>query len=153
MTTAMKIYDVEAEGVTDDMRWQARRSTSVSYTASLWPGERLDINRFEAAELIKQYFAQYPGLKDIDETQSLPERRDVENMTCRRRYLRINSRNGARARERAQRNQYADTGSADMIKPAMSRYEEPRGPSKMLCRHDVFAFDLHMAKMDSVPPK
>ena len=163
MTTAMKIYDVEAEGVTDDMRRQAKTvNFGIIYGISAFGlAERLDINRFEAAELIKQYFAQYPGVENyIDETVEFArEKGYVETVTGRRRYLRdINSRNGntRKGAERNAINTRIQGSAADMIKLAMSRiHEELRGAqSKMLLQvHDELVFDLHVSEMDSVPPK
>jgi len=163
MTTAMKIYGVEAEGVTDDMRRQAKTvNFGIIYGISAFGlAERLDINRFEAAELIKQYFAQYPGVENyIDETVEFArEKGYVETVTGRRRYLRdINSRNGntRKGAERNAINTRIQGSAADMIKLAMSRiHDELRGAqSKMLLQvHDELVFDLHVSEMDSVPSK
>ena len=163
MTTAMKIYGVEAEGVTDDMRRQAKTvNFGIIYGISAFGlAERLDINRFEAAELIKQYFAQYPGVENyIDETVEFArEKGYVETVTGRRRYLRdINSRNGntRKGAERNAINTRIQGSAADMIKLAMNRiHEELRGAqSKMLLQvHDELVFDLHVSEMDSVPSK
>lgn len=163
MTTAMKIYGVDAEGVTDDMRRQAKTvNFGIIYGISAFGlAERLDINRFEAAELIKQYFAQYPGVESyIDETVEFArEKGYVETVTGRRRYLRdINSRNGntRKGAERNAINTRIQGSAADMIKLAMNRiHEELKGAqSKMLLQvHDELVFDLHVSEMDSVPEK
>ena len=161
MTTAMKIYGVDAEGVTDDMRRQAKTvNFGIIYGISAFGlAERLDVNRFEAAELIKQYFAQYPGVENyIEETVEFArEKGYVETVTGRRRYLRdINSRN-ANTRKGAERNAIntrIQGSAADMIKLAMSRiHGELRGAkSKMLLQvHDELVFDLHQSEMDTVP--
>ncbi len=161
MTTAMKIYGVDAEGVTDDMRRQAKTvNFGIIYGISAFGlAERLDINRFEAAELIKQYFAQYPGVENyIEETVEFArEKGYVETVTGRRRYLRdINSRN-ANTRKGAERNAIntrIQGSAADMIKLAMNRiHAELRdAKSKMLLQvHDELVFDLHLSERDSVP--
>ena len=160
-TTAMKIYGVDAEGVTSDMRRQAKTvNFGIIYGISAFGlAERLDTNRFEAAELIKQYFAQYPGVENyIEETiEFAREKGYVETVTGRRRYLRdINSRN-ANTRKGAERNAIntrIQGSAADMIKIAMNRIHSAlRGAkTKMLLQvHDELVFDLHRDEMDSVP--
>ncbi len=160
-TTAMKIYGVDADGVTEDMRRQAKTvNFGIIYGISAFGlAERLDINRLEAAELIKQYFAQYPGVENyVEETvEYAREKGYVETVTGRRRYLRdINSRN-ANTRKGAERNAIntrIQGSAADMIKIAMSRiYKELAGAkTKMLLQvHDELVFDLHLNEVDSVP--
>ena len=160
-TTAMKIYGVDATGVTDDMRRQAKTvNFGIIYGISAFGlAERLDINRYEAAELIKQYFAQYPGVENyVEETvEYARENGYVETVTGRRRYLRdINSRN-ANTRKGAERNAIntrIQGSAADMIKVAMQQiFSALKGAkTKMLLQvHDELVFDLHRDEMDSVP--
>ena len=124
--------------------------------------ERLDITRKQAAEMIEQYFAQYPGVQNyIDETvESAREKGYVETVMGRRRYLReINSRN-ATTRKGAERNAIntrIQGTAADMIKVAMSRIHrqicEKEVRSAMLLQvHDELIFDLHRDEVDTLPP-
>ncbi len=162
--TAMKIYGVDKKNASADMRRKAKTvNFGIIYGISPFGlAERLDIPRFQAADLIEQYFAQYPGARRyMDETvASAREHGYVETIVGRRRYLRdINSRN-ATARKGAERNAInarIQGTAADMIKIAMSvihREFQKRGlKSRMLLQvHDELLFDLHKDEMDTVPP-
>ena len=91
-TTAMKIYGLDAEGVTDDMRRQAKTvNFGIIYGISAFGlSVRLDIPRREDGNLIDQYFEQFPGTKNyMDETIAFAmEHGYVETVLGRRRYLR-----------------------------------------------------------------
>ena len=114
--TAMKIYGLDERDVTDDMRRQAKTvNFGIIYGISAFGlAQRLNIPRFEAGNLIEQYFEQFSGAKKyMDDTIDFArEHGYVETMTGRRRYLRdIHSRNATTAQKcRAQRNQLADSG-------------------------------------------
>ena len=162
--TAMKIYGLSEDYVTDDMRRQAKTvNFGIIYGISAFGlAERLDISRYQAAELIEQYFAQFPGTqKYMDETiEFARENGYVETITGRRRYLRdIHSRN-ATTRKGAERNAINSRiqgTAADMIKIAMTRIHyalmERQLKTKMLLQvHDELVFDLHKDEMDIVPP-
>ena len=124
--------------------------------------ERLDIPRWQASELIDQYFAQYPGVRRyLDETVEFARDKGyVETVTGRRRYLRdINSRN-ATTRKGAERNAIntrIQGTAADMIKLAMSRIhrllrEEGFRSAMLLQVHDELVFDLHRDEVETLPP-
>ncbi len=162
--TAMKIYGVDEKNASADMRRKAKTvNFGIIYGISPFGlAERLDIPRFQAADLIEQYFAQYPGARRyMDETVAFAQEHGyVETITGRRRYLRdINSRN-ATARKGAERNAInarIQGTAADMIKIAMSAIHpefQKRGlKSRMLLQvHDELLFDLHKDEMDTVPP-
>jgi DNA polymerase-1 len=162
--TAMKIYRVREDQVTGDMRRQAKTvNFGIIYGISPFGlAERLDVTRKQAAEMIEQYFDQYPGVRNYFE-ETLEFARDkgyVETVTGRRRYLRdINSRN-ATTRKGAERNAIntrIQGTAADMIKIAMSRIHrlirERAFRSTMLLQvHDELVFDLHRDEVETLPP-
>lgn len=164
VATAMKIYRVGEEQVTGEMRRQAKTvNFGIIYGISPFGlAERLDITRKQAAELIEQYFAQYPGVQRyVDETVEFARDKGyVETVAGRRRYLRdINSRN-ATTRKGAERNAIntrVQGTAADMIKIAMSRIQklvrEGEYRSAMLLQvHDELVFDLHRDEVEALPP-
>ncbi|MDP6041669.1 MAG: DNA polymerase I, partial [Candidatus Latescibacteria bacterium] len=162
--TAMRIYGLDEDGVTDDMRRQAKTvNFGIIYGISAFGlSERLDIPRWEAGELINQYFEQFPGTKKyMDETIAFAvEYGYVETMTGRRRYLRdIHSRN-ATTRKSAERNAINSRiqgSAADMIKIAMRRvqdalHERELRTQMLLQVHDELVFDMHKDEADVVMP-
>ncbi len=162
--TAMKIYRVEEEQVTGEMRRQAKTvNFGIIYGISPFGlAERLDVTRKQAAEMIKQYFAQYPGVQRyFDETiEFARDKGYVETVMGRRRYLRdINSRN-ATTRKGAERNAIntrVQGTAADMIKIAMNRIQkricEGGFRSAMLLQvHDELVFDLHRDEVETLAP-
>ncbi|MEE3257806.1 MAG: DNA polymerase I, partial [Candidatus Latescibacterota bacterium] len=164
VATAMRIYRVGEQQVTGEMRRQAKTvNFGIIYGISPFGlAERLDITRKQAAELIEQYFAQYPGVQRyVDETVEFARDKGyVETVTGRRRYLReINSRN-ATTRKGAERNAIntrVQGTAADMIKIAMSRIQklvrEREYRSAMLLQvHDELVFDLHRDELETLPP-
>ncbi len=164
LATAAKIYQVAEDQATPQMRRQAKTvNFGIIYGISPFGlAERLDIARRQAAELIDQYFAQYPGVQCyLDETVEFARDQGyVETVTGRRRYLRdINSRN-ATARKAAERNAIntrIQGTAADMIKLAMSRIhrllrEEGFRSAMLLQVHDELVFDLHRDEVETLPP-
>ena len=161
--TAMKIYDVDYEGVTDEMRRRAKTvNFGIIYGISAFGlAERLNIPRGQGQELIDQYFAKYPGTrKYMEDTVKFAEENGfVETMTGRRRYLRdINSRNNTtkRAEERVAINSRIQGTAADLIKLAMTRiHNELKARecrSRMLLQvHDELVFDLHKSEEGALP--
>ena len=126
-----------------------------------WPSGST-LHAKQAAELIDQYFAQYPGVRHyLDETVEFARDKGyVETVTGRRRYLRdINSRN-ATTRKGAERNAIntrIQGTAADMIKLAMSRIhrllrEEGFRSAMLLQVHDELVFDLHRDEVETLPP-
>ena len=163
-TTSMKIYNVDAEQVTAEMRRKAKTvNFGIIYGISAFGlADRLDISRAEGASLIEHYFEQYPGVRDyMDRTVEFArEHGYVETITGRRRYIHdIHSRN-APARNAAERNAINSPiqgSAADMIKIAMVNIHRALGErdlkTKMLLQvHDELVFDLHKSEGDTVPP-
>ncbi len=162
-STATRIYEVPADGVTDEMRRKAKTvNFGIIYGISAFGlAGRLDISRNQAAALIEQYFMQYPGVKGyLDQTIEFARQHGyVETVLGRRRYLRdINSRN-ATARQGEERNAInapIQGSAADMIKLAMSRIHcelrQRQLKTRMLLQvHDELVFDLQRDEMDVVP--
>jgi DNA polymerase-1 len=124
--------------------------------------QRLNIPRAEANELIENYFAEYPKVKQYIETTIRFARQNgyVQTMTGRRRYLRdINSRsrNAAAAAERLAMNSPIQGTAADILKLAMIQVhrELKQGgfQTKMLLTvHDEIVFDMHKDESDRVIP-
>ena len=162
--TAMKVYGLSEDDVTDDMRRQAKTvNFGIIYGISAFGlSERLDIPRGEAGELINQYFEQFPGTKKyMDETIAFAvEHGYVETMIGRRRYVRdIHSRN-ATTRKGAERNAINSRiqgTAADMIKIAMRRVQDALHEQELKTRmllqvHDELVFDMHKDEADIVMP-
>ena len=162
--TATKIYGVGEDGVTADMRRKAKTvNFGIIYGISAFGlAERLDISRVEAADIIEQYFVEYPGVRRyMDETIEFARHNGyVETMLGRRRYLRdINSRNATtrKGEERNAINAPIQGTAADMIKLAMSaiyrRMGQEQVKSRMLLQvHDELVFDLHLDEVELLPP-
>ena len=152
--TAARVFGVEVEEVTDDMRRKAKMvNFGISYGISAFGlSQRLNIPRGEAAEIIDNYFAQFSGIRSyMDNTIAFCKKHGyVETLTGRRRYLRdINSanRNVQMGAERNAINMPIQGTSADMIKIAMGRIElairNQRLKSRMLLQvHDELVFEL-----------
>ena len=152
--TAAKVYNVFPEMVTPEMRRKAKMvNFGVAYGISAFGlAQRLGIPRKEAAEIIEQFFASVPGIKDyIDQTiEFAREHGYVKTLSGRRRYLRdINSANGT-VRGGAERNAINSPiqgTAADMIKLAMAQIgqalEARELKSRLLLQvHDELVFDL-----------
>ncbi len=152
--TAAKVFGVFPEMVTPDMRRKAKMvNFGVAYGISAFGlSQRLGIARKEAAEIIEQFFANFPGIKGyIDQTiEFAREHGYVKTVSGRRRYLRdINSANGT-VRSGAERNAINSPiqgTAADMIKIAMtqigSAIRERGLKTRLLLQvHDELVFDL-----------
>jgi DNA polymerase-1 len=151
--TAAKVFSVKPEEVTREMRSKAKMvNFGIIYGISAFGlAQRIGISRGEAAELIENYFAQYPNVKAyMDKSIALArENGYVETIKKRRRYLPdINSRN-ATVRGFAERNAInapIQGSAADMIKIAMihigNAIEKEGFKSRMILQvHDELVFD------------
>lgn len=125
-STAARVYGISLEEVSADMRRNAKAvNFGIIYGQSAYGlSQALGIPRREAAEIIEQYFIQYPGIKNYMDTtiQFARDKGYVETLLKRRRYLRdINSAN-ATVRGFAERNAInapIQGSAAEMIKIAM----------------------------------
>ncbi|MBC7567442.1 MAG: DNA polymerase I [Pedobacter sp.] len=152
--TAARVYGIGIEEVTSAQRRNAKAvNFGIIYGQSAFGlSQNLGIPRKEAAEIIEQYFAQYPGIKRYmaDTMNFARENGFVETILGRRRYLRdINSANQT-VRGFAERNAInapIQGSAADMIKVAMINIhkdiQEKGLQSKMTMQvHDELVFDV-----------
>lgn len=162
--TAAKVYTVELNAVTGDMRRNAKMvNFGIIYGISAFGlSERLSIPRKEAAAIIENYFQKYPLVKDYMDLsiENARQKGYVETILGRRRYLRdINSGN-ATVRGFAERNAInapIQGSAADMIKIAMINIHKDfiskKMRSKMLLQvHDELVFDVHKDELEIVKP-
>ncbi len=160
--TASRVYGVEQEQVSKEMRRNAKMvNFGLIYGISAFGlSQRLDIPRKEAAEIIRNYFEQYAGIKTYMENQVVFARENgfVETIMGRRRYLKdINSANGVVRgfSERNAINAPIQGSSADMIKIAMidifKEFNKNKLRSRMILQvHDELVFDTYREELDTV---
>ncbi|MEE1946575.1 DNA polymerase I [Pedobacter sp. KR3-3] len=152
--TAAKVYGIGIEEVDSMQRRNAKAvNFGIIYGQSAFGlSQNLNIPRKEAAEIIEQYFIQYPGIKRYmsDTMNFARENGFVETIMGRRRYLRdINSAN-ATVRSYAERNAInapIQGSAADLIKIAMINIHHDikaqQLQSKMTMQvHDELVFDV-----------
>ncbi len=162
--TAAKVYGKTLEEVDSTMRRNAKAvNFGIIYGQSAFGlSQNLGIPRKEAAEIIDQYFAQYPGIKQYmaDTMQFARENGFVQTLMGRRRYLRdINSANQT-VRGFAERNAInapIQGSAADMIKIAMinihREFKARKFDSRMTMQvHDELVFDVHKNEVELVKP-
>ena len=160
--TAARVFGIKPEEVTPEMRRNAKTvNFGLIYGISAYGlSQRLDIPRKEAAEIIDNYFKQYPGVKEYMDNQIKFARKHgyVETIMGRRRYLKdINSANAV-VRGFAERNAInapIQGSSADMIKIAMidifETFNKKNFKSKMILQvHDELVFDTHKDEAEAV---
>jgi DNA polymerase-1 len=158
--TAAKVYGTTIEEVTASQRRNAKAvNFGIIYGQSAFGlAQNLDIPRKEAADIIEQYFAQYPGIKRyMSDTMTFArENGFVETIMGRRRYLRdINSANMT-VRGFAERNAInapIQGSAADMIKIAMINIhkdiQEQKLEAKMTMQvHDELVFDVPKGEVE-----
>ena len=152
--TAAKVYGIDIAEVDSTQRRNAKAvNFGIIYGQSAFGlAQNLNIPRKEAAEIIEQYFEQYPGIKRyMSETMNFArENGFVETIMGRRRYLRdINSANQT-VRGFAERNAInapIQGSAADLIKIAMINIHKDMKAqnlsSKMTMQvHDELVFDV-----------
>ena len=158
--TAAKVYKLEKEEVTREMRSNAKMvNFGIIYGISAFGlAQRLGIKRKEAAEIIENYFIEFPKVKKYMDL-SIQNARDnefVETILGRRRYLKdINSQNGM-MRAFAERNAInapIQGSAADIIKKAMidvqQEMEKQNLESRMLLQvHDELVFDMKKSEKE-----
>lgn len=162
--TAAKVYGKTIEEVDGTMRRNAKAvNFGIIYGQSAFGlSQSLGIPRKEAAEIIEQYFTQYPNIKNYmsDTMNFARENGFVQTLMGRRRYLRdINSAN-ATVRGFAERNAInapIQGSAADMIKIAMinihREFKARKFDSRMTMQvHDELVFDVHKNEIEMVKP-
>ncbi len=162
--TAAKVFGVPQAEVTREQRSNAKAvNFGIAYGQGVFGlAQNLGISRGEAKEIITNYFAQFPGIKDYME-QSVQKARDTgyaETMLGRKRYLKdINARNNVvkSAAERNAINAPIQGSAADIIKIAMIRIykklQEGKYKTKMLLQvHDELVFDAPLDEVERIKP-
>ncbi|RZK43872.1 MAG: DNA polymerase I [Pedobacter sp.] len=160
--TAAKVYGIDIQEVDSNQRRNAKAvNFGIIYGQSAFGlSQNLGIPRKEAAEIIEQYFAQYPGIKQYmsDTMNFARENGFVETIMGRRRYLRdINSANMT-VRGFAERNAInapIQGSAADLIKIAMINIHkdmiEQGLKSKMTMQvHDELVFDVLITEVEQM---
>jgi len=160
--TAAKVYGVSIEEVDGTQRRNAKAvNFGIIYGQSAFGlSQNLGIPRKEAAEIIEQYFAQYPGIKRYmsDTMNFARENGFVETIMGRRRYLRdINSANQT-VRGFAERNAInapIQGSAADMIKIAMINIHKEMKAQNLLSTmtmqvHDELVFDVLKSEKEAM---
>lgn len=163
-TTASKVFKVELENITSDMRRKAKMvNFGIIYGISAFGlAQRLSIPRKEASEIIESYWKEFPAVRNFM-SECIENARQTEFVTTiagRRRYLRdINSRNQT-VRGYAERNAInapIQGSAADIIKKAMidihAWMKTEKLQSKMVLQvHDELVFDVHNAELEFIKP-
>ena len=162
--TASKVFGIPLDEVTSDHRRKAKTvNFGIIYGISAFGlSERINIPRREAAEIIDQYFKNFPAIKDyMNRTINFArENGFVETIFGRRRYIRdINSGNAV-VRGFAERNAInapLQGTAADIIKIAMINIFNELNKLKLTTRmtmqvHDELVFDVYREELDVVKP-
>lgn len=162
--TAAKVYNVAIADVTKEMRYKAK---SVNFGIIYGQGafglaDNIGTTRGEAKEIIANYFAQFPKIKEYMNAniQYAREHGFVQTIMGRKRYLKdINSKNFT-VRGFAERNAInspVQGSAADMIKLAMidihREFKKQNFKSKMTLQvHDELVFDAHKDEVEIIKP-
>ncbi|MDR3696920.1 DNA polymerase I [Mucilaginibacter sp.] len=162
--TAANVYGISLDEVTSTQRRNAKAvNFGIIYGQSAFGlSQSLGIPRKEAAEIIDNYFAQYPGIKNYmaDTMNFARENGYVCTLMGRRRYLRdINSANQT-VRGFAERNAInapIQGSAADMIKIAMINIHREFKARNLDARmtmqvHDELVFDVPHHEVEIVKP-
>jgi DNA polymerase-1 len=162
--TSAKVFHVKPEDVTREMR---RKAKEVNYGIMYGMGAfglatRLGITRAEGSEIISNYFAAFPGIKEfLDKTIATTKKTGyVQTMLGRRRYMtNINASNAVirAADERAAINMPIQGTAAEMLKIAMiniqREIEKQKLRSLMIMQvHDELVFDVYPGEGEALAP-
>ncbi|PLW92738.1 MAG: DNA polymerase I [Marinilabiliales bacterium] len=162
--TASRVYGSGVDEVSSEQRRHAKTvNFGIIYGISAFGlSERLGIARKEAADIIEEYFKQFPGIKKyMDDTiAQARETGYVETLMKRRRYLKDIHSTNSFVRGFAERNAInapIQGSSADMIKIAMIKIHEAIEKeglkSKMVLQvHDELVFEVPKEELDLIKP-
>ncbi|WP_338451399.1 DNA polymerase I [Niallia oryzisoli] len=160
--TAMEVFHVKADEVTDHMRRHAKAvNFGIVYGISDYGlSQSLKITRKEAGHFINRYLESYPGVKEyMDEiVQEAKQKGYVSTLMHRRRYLpEITSRNfNLRSfAERTAMNTPIQGSAADIIKKAMldmaERLKEEELQTRLLLQvHDELIFEAPVDEVEKL---
>lgn len=159
--TAARVYNVPLEEVSDAMRRQAKTvNFGILYGISAFGlADRLRIPQKEASELIKEYFKNFPKIKEyLDKTLEFAKNNGyVETLLGRRRYIQDITSQNSIVRKSAERNAInapIQGSAADLIKIAMiSIFKELKNrkmKTKMLLQvHDELIFEVPKDELET----
>ena len=162
--TAAKVFGVGKEEVDREMRSKAKAvNFGIIYGQGAFGlAQNLGIKRREAKEIIDNYYAQFPRLKEYQQENIEFARKNgyVETILGRRRYLADIQSGNAVVRGFAERNAInapIQGSAADVIKLAMLRiheiFKEKDFKSRMIMQvHDELVFDAHVEELDIIKP-
>jgi len=160
--TAAHVFGTDLFGVNPDQR---RRAKVVNFGIMYGAGpfrmsNELDISRSEAAELISNYFATYPGIRNyLDETIAFArEHKFVQTLFGRKRPVPDIDASNRMSREGAERiatNMPIQGTAADIIKKAMilvhNRIQAAGLDTKMILQvHDELVFEVPEEEVDQI---
>ena len=160
--TAMDIFNVPEEGVTKNMRRQAKAvNFGIIYGISSYGlSEDLGISVKEAKEFINKYFETYPGVKDYmnREIETAIKNGYVKTIMNRKRIISELTSSNHMVRSMGERmalNTPVQGSAADILKKAMveiySIFNEKKLKSKMLLQvHDELIFNVYNDELDIV---
>ncbi len=162
--TASKVYNIDEEGVTKEMRYKAK---SVNFGIIYGQGafglsENLKISRGEAREIIENYKKQFPNIQQyMDKQMKFAQTHGyVETLLGRKRWLKDINSNNFTVRGYAERNAInmpIQGTAADMIKLAMIKihkeFKQRNLKSKMILQvHDELVFDAYKDEVELIKP-
>ncbi|QQR87711.1 MAG: DNA polymerase I [Flavobacteriales bacterium] len=160
--TAAKVFNVDIAAVTRDQRSRAKAvNFGIAYGQGAFGlSQNLGIPRAEAKQIIDDYFAQFPGVRNyMDEMIGFCRTHGyIKTLMGRRRYLPdiTSANNTVRAQaERIAINAPMQGTAADIIKVAMvsihREMQQRRMRSKLLLQvHDELVFDAHRAEVEDL---
>jgi DNA polymerase-1 len=163
--TAARVWGIRESEVTREQRSGAKMvNFGIIYGISAFGlSQRLGIGRTEAAELIDNYFKEYPAIKEFMD-RTITEAREsgfVQTLSGRRRYFPDLTSGNQTIRgnaERAAINTPIQGTAADMIKLAMIKVDtllrKKHYQTRMLLQvHDELVFDLHPTEEATLIPE
>lgn len=160
--TASLIYGVKEDGITDEMRAQAKTvNFGIIYGMSAYGlSKSLEIEPDKAQVFIDAYFERYPAVKMYieDTIEEARERGYVTTLMKRRRYIPDITSDNARLRQFAERtaiNTPIQGSAADLIKVAMidihNEFKKKKFSSSMILQvHDELLFDILKTELKKV---
>lgn len=160
-TTASKIYKVDPQNVTREMRSNAKTANfGIIYGISAFGlSQRLHIPRTEAKELIDSYFSNFPKVREYMDgcIEEAKEKGYVSTMYNRKRYLPDILSSNSIVRGIAERNAINSPiqgTAADIIKIAMIRIHKnliDKYKTKMILQvHDELVFDVYKPEFEEI---
>ena len=160
--TAAKIFHIPVETVTPDQRRIAKTANfGIMYGISAFGlSQRLKCSRSEAKQIIEDYFASFPSIRNFIDTTLSEARKNsyVETLFGRRRYIPDVNSNNANVRALAERNAVnapIQGTAADIIKLAMiavqRRLDSEDLRSRMVLQiHDELLLEVHPDEIEKV---